>query len=71
MKNCLTQCGTLMLLYERIELGDSEKVPMVKDGYRHFEQWAEMTKLVSNETIELCDISHLLPSPSLEGGERA
>ena len=60
-----------MLLYERIELGDSEKVPMVKDGYRHFEQWAEMTKLVSNETIELCDISHLLPSPSLEGGERA
>ena len=23
------------------------------------------------QTIQMCDISHFLPSPSLEGGERA
>ena len=50
MKNGLTQCGTLMLLYERIELGESEKVLMVKDGYRHFERWAEVMKRVANDS---------------------
>ena len=65
--NCMTQCGTLVLLIERIELGVSEKVPVVKDGYRHFEQWAEVLKGVANGKIEMDDISCLFPSGSSEG----
>ena len=60
--NCFTQCGTSVLVYDRIELGDPEKVPVVKDGYRHFEQWAEVLKGVANGTSEMDDISRLLPS---------
>lgn len=65
--NCITQCGTLVLMIERIELGNSEKVPVVKDGYRHFEQWAAVLKGVANGTIWLDDILSLLPSGSSEG----
>ena len=65
--NWFTQCGSSVLAYDRIELGDSEKVPVVKDGYRHFEQWAEVLKGVANETIEMDDISCSLPSGSSEG----
>ncbi|KIK03915.1 hypothetical protein K443DRAFT_676409 [Laccaria amethystina LaAM-08-1] len=67
--NCITQCGTLVVMIERIELGNSEKVLVVKDGYRHFEQWAEVLKGVANGTIEMGDISRLLPSSSLEGDD--
>lgn len=57
--NCITQCGTLVLLIERMELGveEKEKVPVhVKDGYRHFEQWAEVLKGVANGRIEMDEI---------------
>ena len=66
--NFFTECETSVLAYDRIELGDPEKVPVVKDArYRHFEQWAEVLKGVANETIEMDDISCSLPSGSSEG----
>ena len=37
VSNRFTQCGTMVLVHERIELRDSEEVQVVKDGYRHFE----------------------------------
>ena len=54
-------------MYERIELRDSGKVQVVKDGYKHFERWAEVLKDVANGTIEMGDISRFLPSGSSEG----